>query len=258
MTAVSDVEGAAVGRRSTRRSTGDGSPDVTSAGSIGTEPAPSGFRPAARRRNRIAAGVALGALAIGGNVLIYSSLDDSESVLQVVRDIPAGEVIAADALRSVDADVDDTVDVVAADDIAMVVGQYARVRLIAGSLLTDNALQAAPLVAPGSSVVAIQVPEGSLPIGLRERVPMELVIPAPGGGGADVGSPTVIPGRVVGLPSETTSVTGQQSLSVEVSAADAPTVAAADDVRVVLSEPAADPADADGVETSTAEPVEDP
>jgi hypothetical protein len=51
-----------------------------------------------------------------------------------------------------------------------------------------------------------------------------------------------VPGRVVGLPVETASALGLRSLSVEVDAADATAVAAADDVRVVLVEPSVDPA----------------
>ena len=83
--------------------------------------------------------------------------------------------------------------------------------------------------------MAIQVKEGSLPVGLRERVPVELVIP-PTIGEGDV-QPLVVAGIVVALPSTPTNAIGTQSLSVEVAAADAATVAAADDVRVVLSEP---------------------
>jgi len=46
--------------------------------------------------------------------------------------------------------------------------------------------------------------------------------------------------RVVGLPAAPDSVTGQMSLSLEVSAADAVTVANAAAVRVVLIDPGVD------------------
>ena len=52
-----------------------------------------GFDPTSRRRSRIAAGVALAAVAIGGNLLVYSNLDASKPVVQAVRDVPAGEQI---------------------------------------------------------------------------------------------------------------------------------------------------------------------
>jgi hypothetical protein len=199
-----------------------------------------GFTPASRRRSRIAAGVALAGIAIGGNVYIYSTLDASEPVIQAVRDVPAGAQITTDMLRTVDVDADSTVNLIAGDQLDSLVGSYAKVRLVSGSLVTDAALQSAPLVSPGSSVVAIQVTDGSLPLGLRERVPVLLVVP--GGNSVDDDVVTSVSGRVVGLPTDTSSALGLQSLSVEVAATDAATIAAADDVRVVLVEPSDDPA----------------
>jgi hypothetical protein len=203
-----------------------------------------GFNPASRRRSRIAAGVALAAVAIGGNVLVYSNLDASEPVLQTVRDVPAGEEITGDMFRTVDVDADSTVNLIAGDRLDSLVGTYAKVRLVAGSLVTAESLQPNPLVSAGNSVVAIQVADGALPAGLRERSPVLLVVPAERA--ADNSAVTSISGRVVGLPTATTSALGLQSLSVEVAANDAATIAAADDVRVVLVEPTADPAAADG------------
>ncbi len=211
---------------------------------------PRGFRPTARRRNRLAAGLALGAVAIGGNVLIYSSLNASTPVVQAVRDIPAGEQISADMLRTVDVDVDASVNVVPGDHLDLVVGQYAKVRVVSGSLVVEAALQPTPLLEPGNAVVALEVNSAELPIGLRERVPVQLVVPnetttniASVADGADANEAALsIDGRVVGLPTMTESGLGTQSLSVEVAASDAATVAAADDVRVVLMVPEADPA----------------
>lgn len=202
-----------------------------------------GFQPTSRRRNRIAAGVALAAIAIGGNLLLYSSLDDSEPVIQVVRDVPAGSQLTGDMLRTVDVAVDATVNVIGGDQLDSLIGSYAKVRLVSGALVTAESLQATPLVSSGSSVVAIQVADGTLPIGLRERSPVQLVIPASGNPGSpDAAAPSSIVGRVVGLPIDTSSALGRQSLSVEVAADDAIALAAADDVRVVLIEPDEDPA----------------
>lgn len=194
-----------------------------------------GFQPTGRRRKRIALGVLLAAIAIGGNVAIYTSLDDSAPVVQVTRDVPAGEQLTLDMLRTVDVDADPTVNVVPGDRLDSLVGTYAKVRLVSGSLVTAESLQPTPLVADGNAVVAIRVPEGSLPIGVRERVPVQLVVPGDG-------APTTVSGRVVGLPAATGSALGVESLSVEVAADDAPTVASADDVRVVLVQPSTDPA----------------
>lgn len=194
-----------------------------------------GFQPVPRRRNRIAFGVLLAAIAIGGNIYVYATLDSSEPVAQVVRDVPAGEQLTSDMLRTVEVDADSTVNLVAGDQLDSLVGSYAKVRLVSGSLVTAEALQSTPLVSAGNSVVAIQIGEGTLPIGVRERAAVMLVIPGEAG-------PTSIDARVVGLPVATSSALGVESLSVEVEAGDAATVAAADDVRVVLVEPSDDPA----------------
>jgi len=198
-----------------------------------------GFQPSRRKRNRIAAGIALAAIAIGGNVWVYSNLNSAEPVVQVVRDVPAGEQLTSDMFRTVNVDADSSVNVIDGNDLDAVIGNYAKVRLISGSLVTWEAVQSLPLVAEGNAVVAIQVPEGALPVGLREQVLIELVIP-PDRSAADAAT-IVVSARVVALPTLTANALGTQSLSVEVAAADAATVAAANDVRVVLSEPSTEP-----------------
>ena len=199
------------------------------------------FRPAARRWNRIAVGLALGALAIAVNLLVYANLNDSESVVQVVQDVPAGEQLEASMLRTVEADLDSSVNVVAGSDLAGLIGTLARVRLVSGSLVTPQSVQTQPLISAGKAVVAIQVTDGSIPVGLRERVPVELVVPARDAVG-DASAPSVVAGRVVGLPAETSNALGTLSVSVEVAADDAASIAAADDVRIVLAEPSIDQA----------------
>lgn len=200
--------------------------------------APLRFRPAARRRNRIAVAVVLGAIAVGGNVLAYTSLDDSEPVVQAVRDIPAGDQLRPDDLRIVDVEVDDAVNVIPGDRLDSLVGNYAKVRIVSGSLVVDESLQTTPLVEPGRSVVAVVVPPAELPVGLRERVPVQVVLPPR----ADTGEIGVIEARTVGLPADVGDTLGARSVSLEVDLVDAPRVAAADDVRLVLVEPAEDPA----------------
>lgn len=204
----------------------------------------SGFSPASRRRSRIAAGVALAAVAVGGNLIVYANLDASRPVAQAVRDVPAGEQITSDMFRTVDVDADSTVNLIDGDRIDSLVGSYAKVRLVAGALVTAESLQTVPLVTPGRSVVAIQVTDGALPAGLRERSAILLVVRSEGS--ADNTGVTSVPGRVVGLPIATSSALGLQSLSVEVAAGDAAAAAAADDVRVVLVEPTDEPALAAG------------
>jgi hypothetical protein len=195
---------------------------------------PRGFRPASRRRTRLAAGAILAAMAIGGNILLYASLDDRTEVLQLVRNVRAGETVTSDDLRIVEVDLDPTVPAVAADDIALVVNRYARVYLPSGTLIFDQLVQSTPLVSDGAGVVAVEIRATRIPAGLSTRSQVLLVVVEEG-----ASELFVTEGRVVRRGAE-----GDEggALSVEVAVDDAPRVAAADDVRVVLVEPGIDPA----------------
>ena len=199
--------------------------------------APRGFRPASRRRARIAFGVFIAALAVAGNLLVYSSMDHKSEVLQVVRDIPAGEVVSASDLRVVTVDVDGTVPTVAPDDIASVVNQYARVHIAAGTLMVGVLVQPAPLVTVGQGVVAVEIRPSQVPAGLRERSRVMLVVV-----NRDGSTGLVTEGRVVARADGVGSTDSVMALSVEVSQQDAASIAAAADVRVALLDPGADPA----------------
>ena len=201
-----------------------------------------GFRPASRRRARIAFGLFVAAVAVGGNLLVYSSLDDKTEALQVVRDIPAGAVVSADDLRVVSVDVDPTVPTLAADAIGTVANQYARVHIAAGSLMVPVLVQPRPLVTRGHGVVAVEIRPSHLPAGLRERSRVMLVVVDHNGS-----TGLVTEGRVVARGDTAASSENVLALSVEVSQEDAAPIAAADDVRVALLDPAADPALESGV-----------
>ncbi len=211
----------------------DRRPGDRTAEASGDRGEPRGFRPASRRRSRVAAGVVLAALAIGGNLLLYTSLDDKTEVLQLVDNVRAGERVTSADLRIVEADLDPTVPVVEADDIALVANQYARVFLPSGSLIHPDLVQPEALISDGAGVVAVQITPARLPAGLSTRSQVLLVL-------VDDGQNTVVTARVVRVGSEAAGDVG--SLSVEVPVDDAPSVAAADDVRVVLIEPGTDPA----------------
>jgi hypothetical protein len=159
----------------------------------------------------------------------------------VVRDLPAGSQIGADDLRSIELSVDPSLAVVKTVDLASVIGEFTKVRIVGGGLLASGLLQSKPLVAAGSAVVAVTIPSGELPAGLRERSQVQIVIPAVG----DEIQVAPVVGRVVGLPAAPDSVTGQMSVSFEVAVADAVTVASATRVRVVLLDPGTDPAGVD-------------
>ncbi len=196
-----------------------------------------GFRPSSRSRLRIVVGTLLALVAVGVVLLVFTTTDRRVAVLQVVHDLPAGAQLTADDVRSIELSTDPSLAVVRATDLPSVVGQYTRVRIVTGGLLAAGLLQSSPLVAPGSAVVAVTVPSGELPAGLRERSQVQVVL-LPNGGDASVPAPVV--GRVVGLPIAPDSVTGQMSISLEVASGDAVAVASATRVRVVLLDPGVD------------------
>ena len=106
-------------------------------------------RISSRARGRLALGALIVVIGVLINLAIYRSLDDKSSVLQLNRDVPAGQQISADDFRTVEIGADGAFRSVPSSDLNAVVGSYAKVRLIAGTLLAREALQAGPLVAQG-------------------------------------------------------------------------------------------------------------
>lgn len=200
-----------------------------------------GFRPSSRSRIRILAGTLLSLFAIGAILMIFSTANKRVPVLQLVRDIPAGQQLTADDVRTVELSVDPSLEVVPAGDVGAVIGQYASVRMVAGALLQRPNLQSNSLVAPGAAVVAVVLPQGALPVGLVERSDVQLVFPIDAGAVDSAGAPAPVSGRVVGLPGTADPVTGEVSVSVEVPVEAAATVAAAAKVRLVLLAPGSAP-----------------
>jgi hypothetical protein len=203
------------------------------------EQATRGFRPSPRRRNRIAAGVALGAVAVAGNLLVYSELDKSAAAVQAIDNIPAGAQITADMFRTVDVDVDSSVPTVGEDQLPSLIGQYARVRIVSGQLIVGLAFQPEPLVTPGKAIVAIEVDADLMPRTVRDRSNLQLVVLGPDD------APITIPARAMEVPVESVSGNGSVSLSIEVDPSASPVIATADVVRVVLLPPTADVAAGD-------------
>ena len=192
-----------------------------------------GFRPAARRRTRIAVGVAIAAVAVAGNVLVYASLDDTTEVVQFTDNVHAGERVTGGDVRLIEVDGDiTTANLVPADQIGSIVDQYARTFIPSGSLASLYVVQNTPLVSGGMAVVAVAPSGGQLPFGLSERSRVGIVI----GEAPDL---VQVDGRVVAVSRDDD---GAGSLSVEVTEGAAARVAAAEDVYLVLLDPGTDPA----------------
>jgi hypothetical protein len=219
--------------------------DSRSPGSTGsTVGDPARFRPSPRHRVQILIGVCLAAVAIAGNLAMYSSLDERVEVLQAAREIPAGTMIGVDDLAVTRVAVDPAVPVISVDRIDTIVGRFARTRIASGALVVGSALQSTPVVSARSGIVAVRVPEGSLPEGLRERSRVQVVLPSadavpidpmPGDAPAAIAGHGVIPGIVVAAP-EPVGV-ALIAVSIEVARSDAIEVARSNDVRLVLISP---------------------
>lgn len=208
------------------------------------------FRPAPRQRVRIAVGVALVVAGILGNVVAYTSLDRRVEVVQLVTDVRAGSIVTSDDVRIVAVDVDPTVPVTPAAEIGSVVDRYARVHLVSGTLVSSVLVQAEPLLAPGTAVVAVELRPTLVPTGIRERSSVELIV-APDGRSDDGPEPVRATGRVVTRPSTVDGVTGLVSMSIETEPSAAVLIAAADDIRIVLLDPGTDAVYAGAVSTSS-------
>lgn len=207
-----------------------------------------GFRPSARRRNRIAAGVALGALAIGGNVLVYSSLDDTTTAVQAIENIPAGSQMSAEMFRAVDVDVDPSVPTLTVDQLPLIVGQYSRTRIFAGSLVVGVSFQEDPLVRLDKAIVAIEIDADLVPEGTRERSNLQIVTLD------EEERPQSVPGRAITPPTLSESGQGVVSMSIEVDTTQAADVAVAKIVRIVLLPPEPDTVAGDAAASTTEDP----
>ncbi len=110
--------------------------------------------------------------------------------------------------------------------------------IASGTLIVPQLVQSTPLVTAGAGVVAVEVRPTHVPFGLRERSRVMIVVVSDD----DDLPPFVTTGRVVYRGADSDNVTGVFPLSVEVAEDVAPTVASGDDVRIVLLDPAGDPA----------------
>ena len=197
------------------------------------------FRPTGRARARLVGGILVVLLGVLVSVGVYWRVNRKVAVLQLARDVPAGEQVTVDDLTQVRVSVDGPFAAIPAGESSSVVGQWAKTRLIAGSLLTRAAVQTSSLVAAGHAVVAVRIPVGELPAGLREQSRVQLVITGPAAAStiASAPGPASVEGSMVGVPSAPEAGGTSVSISVEVDAHDAAPVAAADRVRVVLIAP---------------------
>lgn len=182
----------------------------------------SGLRMRPHRPMRALAGALIVVASIVAALALYARIGDRREVLALARDVPAGAQLTDDDLAVVALATDDAIASMPVSQRDAVVGQYARVSLLAGSLLAGESLQLRPLVDPDRVLMSVVVPAGLVPAGLREQARIALVVTPPTSGG-DRPPPILVDAIVAAVPrgvggtaGAPDAVEGTVALSVEV------------------------------------------
>jgi hypothetical protein len=153
----------------------------------------------------------VGALVVVASVVaalaLYARIGDRTEVLAVARDVLAGEQISDADIEVVSMSSDDAIPTVPATQRSTIVGQYARVRLLAGSLLSSDNVQPLPLVDPERVLMSVVVPVGLVPVGLREQSRVVIVVTPPATGG-DRLPPVLVEATVAAVPRNLGEIVG--------------------------------------------------
>jgi SAF domain len=228
--------------------------DIAAAPAPGSPAAELASKPGLRMRPHRPMRALAGALVVVTSVVaalaIFARIGDRAEVLAVSRDVLAGEQIGADDLEVVSLSSDDHIPTVPASQRSAIVGQYARVRLLSGSLLAADSVQSRPIVDPDRVLMSVVVPVGLVPVGLREQSRVVLVVTPPTSGGIRP-APVLVDAVVAAVPRNLGEVVGSAdagqgmiALAVEVPPSYVGVVGEADAVSVgVLDGSAAFPSD---------------
>lgn len=131
-------------------------------------------------RPRNPARVAIAVLLVVGSALLtmqlYRSAGERKPYLVLVNDVPVGQRLTDADVRVAEIATDVGVNAVPARDRAAVVGQVVRNPLTKGQLLTTDALARESVVPEGKAVVALSVPEGVVPGGVRSGDRIWLIV----------------------------------------------------------------------------------
>jgi hypothetical protein len=175
---------------------------------------------------------------------LYRSRGHQEPVLVMARSVPAGRVITRDDLAVADVSASGGVSFIPTADARTVIGQVAQVALAPGSLLTRAQVGPTAALDPGQGVIAISIPAGQVPPGVRpENHVRLLVLPKPAATDATASAPAVSDSGTTTQPVDAVVVSigtasdnsGTQIVSLRLPQTSAPGVAAAAaDKRVAI------------------------
>jgi SAF domain len=207
-------------------------------GRIGTgTPLPRSQRTRRTSRGMLGLMLALMAVFAIGIAALVLSVSHAKPYLAVRKDIPIGQQITGDDLRTVYINSAAGLSPIPASDLNSIVGQYAVTNLTAGTLLTPHELTKQAIPGPGQQVVGISLKSGSLPPkGIVAGAKVVLIATEPAGQ-VDQNPPPPLPQYdatvVVVVQNSGNSTT---VLSVAVGENDAPNVARlAADNRIVVT-----------------------
>ena len=207
------------------------------------------FKPGLRVRPYRPMRALVGAMTVVASVVaalaIYTKVGDRKEILAVRNGVLAGELITGDNLQVVSISSDDSFPSIPASDRALVVGQYAKVRLAAGALLVADAIQPAELVNPERVRINVVVSAGLVPVGLREQSRVTLVVTPPQSGSTRP-PPALVEAIVLSVPRDLVEIVGSGDrgrdtvpLTVEIDPRWVSLVGTAESVSVGVLDPSA-------------------
>ena len=203
-------------------------------------PSGRGLRVRPQRPVRAVLALLLVVASVVAALTVFTRIGDRSDVLVATRTVLAGEQVSASDFRVVSISTEDELVTVAAADREVLVGQYAKVRIEAGAVVTAGELQPEPLVSPDRVLMSVVVPAGEVPVGLREQSRVVLVVL---GGGAS--SSTLVEATVVAIPRDLPALLADTAavrsssipLSVEVAPEFVALIGSAEDVSLGVLDP---------------------
>jgi len=161
---------------------------------VGPTDAPRLVRQRHVRRGWVGIGVLLIVLAALGSATLFRAIGPSQEYLAVAQDVPVGAQVTSGDLRIVRMNASPGLSPVPKGQVEDVVGAYARVPLVAGTLLSMDQLTEQRVPGPGEQLVAIGLSRDRLPgRNLQAGNPVMLVAT---GGNEPAEQPATFPARV--------------------------------------------------------------
>jgi hypothetical protein len=130
---------------------------------VGPTDAPRLVRQRHVRRGWVGIGVLLIVLAALGSATLFRAIGPSQEYLAVAQDVPVGAQVTSGDLRIVRMNASPGLSPVPTGQVEEVVGSYARVPLVAGTLLSMDQLTEQRVPGPGEQLVAIGLSRDRLP-----------------------------------------------------------------------------------------------